>query len=149
MVSLQRELFSLPLSLLSSPCCLIYFRLRRAIPPARKLFSLSPLPRPPQAPSSSPDRCPALSRMSSVALVSSVDVSSSRSDRKSGAPSLSFEYDSPLPTLVRSVHPPATIPSRAYTIGIFFVAPPIRPLLSSFSGWTRSGTLARPLSPRG
>lgn len=91
MVSLERELFSLPLSLLSSPCCLICFRLRRAIPPACKLFSLSPLPRPPQAPSSSSDRCPALSRMSSVALVSSVDVSSSRTDRKSGAPSLSFE----------------------------------------------------------
>lgn len=69
------------------------------------------------------------SRTSSVALVSFVGVSSSRIRRENDFPALSFAR---LTSTQPYIHPPTTIPSQAYTIGIFLVALPIPPVAIAF-----------------
>jgi len=71
--------------------------------------------------------------MSSVALVSFARLSSSHRRPQSGAPSPSFKFTPSDPVRLSGTFTNATIPSRAYTIGIFLVAPAIPPLPSSSS----------------
>lgn len=140
MVSLQRGEASLSpflsraRSLFPPPALrLRRFRLRRAAPPgARRAFLSSPQP-----PSSSVFllRSPSgASRTSSVALISSVAASSSRSGlgggRRDDASRLAPSHAALTPADPARPARPTAIPSRAYTIGIFLVAPSILPLLS-------------------
>lgn len=128
-------------------------------------------PHPPRAPSFSSDHCPArLGRVRWRSYRSPARASSShprsflflpvgRPPPIHPLPSVTLSHFPPL-SLANGVHPfrprprrctstTTTIPSRAYTIGIFLVAPPILPYRYRVFLRTRSGAPTRPLSPRG
>lgn len=132
-VSLQRGLLFLPSSLpLSLSCSLRRLHRFRLLSPSGaqgfSLFSVSSvfLLR----------SLSGVSRTSSVALISFANISSSHlslGERGTVRPVSLFSMRLTPADPARPIRPPTAIPSRAYTIGIFLVAPSILSLLSPSS----------------